>query len=318
MTTVLAADIGGTSCRLGLFRCPARGCLELVENTQVPTAKVHRTPDLQSAAVAAFGKDRIAGVSAVACDVAGAVADGRVRLSNADLELEEDEGSRLFGGRPFRLLNDFGALALAMATATGRGAQLVCGEDVPDAGHLVRAVVGAGTGFGCAALLPVPGGHPLVMASEGGHMAFGFCSEEEEAFAAFVRRRRGIRIVSTEEVLAGRGLEALCAFLTGRELAAAEVAAEYLGSETPVLELYSRFYGRACRDWILATMCAGGLWIAGGIAMKNPLAVQSRFFREEISQGVHAAFVGRVPVRLFPDEACCLWGAARCAASLAG
>ena len=77
---------------------------------------------------------------------------------------------------------------------------------------------------------------------------------------------------------------------------------------------YARFYGRACRDWMLATLCRGGLWIAGGIAIKNRGIARSKAFRDEIAQGRHARMLKAIPVYLFNSETAGLWGAARLAA----
>ena len=68
---------------------------------------------------------------------------------------------------------------------------------------------------------------------------------------------------------------------------------------------------------MLATLCRGGLWIAGGIAVKNRAIARSRAFRDEIVQGRHAAMLKTFPVYLFMSEAAGLWGAARLAWDLA-
>ncbi|MFQ8737648.1 MAG: glucokinase [Bilophila wadsworthia] len=50
------------------------------------------------------------------------------------------------------------------------------------------------------------------------------------------------------------------------------------GSETGTLRWYARFYARACRNWALSTLCTGGLFITGGIALRNPLVTECAAF----------------------------------------
>ena len=90
------------------------------------------------------------------------------------------------------------------------------------------------------------------------------------------------------------------------------MGARALSRDTPTLRWYSRFYARACRNWILTTLCRRGLWIAGGIASRNPLSVTSDYFLEELYTTPHfAALVRSVPVYLIENKNSGLWGAAQ-------
>ena len=86
--------------------------------------------------------------------------------------------------------------------------------------------------------------------------------------------------------------------------------ADALGSETGTLRWYARFYARACRNWALSTLCTGGLFITGGIALRNPLVTECATFREAFYEGSHRGLLERIPVRRFTDMNSGLWGSA--------
>ena len=319
MDFLLVADIGGTSCRLATFAKGASHRLKMVARQSVPTNQVHTTQDLVSAFRSAFGEEVLAHSLALSAAVAGPVAAGEVTLSNADLCLRETEARELLQGIPVCLLNDFAAVSLAVTTESGKKASLVYGRPQSGCEMLVKACVGAGTGFGCAILVPREKGTWSVLPSEGGHMAFPFVDRQEQEFHEFVKARRHIAWADTDEIVSGRGLEALHAFCFGRELAAGEIGQEYLAVEKNSLlkTLFARFYARACRHWILSTLCRGGLWLAGGIMAKNPGLVRIPAFRDELVQGVYGTLVAEIPLYVFCDEDSGLWGAARAAESAA-
>lgn len=116
--------------------------------------------------------------------------------------------------------------------------------------------------------------------------------------------------MSGDDVLSGRGLRLLHLFLTGERREAHEIAAEALGSETGTLRWYARFYARACRNWALSTLCTGGLFITGGISLRNPLVTECAAFREAFYEGPHRRLLERIPVRRFTDMNSGLWGSA--------
>lgn len=229
---------------------------------------------------------------------------------------------------PVLLINDF----VAQAYACLRSGMLDVldvqdGVAVPDA---AMAVVGAGTGLGKCLLLPPcqPGAPPRALPSEGGHSLFPFIDEREMAFAAFIRAHTGRQVIG-DLVVSGPGLRLLHAFHTGQWLEPAEVAARLVPGGTPrdepdkgvgqalpqvlsqVLSSFARFYGRACRDYVLETLALGGLFIAGGVAAAVPALVTHPAFAEAFRQSdTHADLLRGVPVRLVRSPDAGLLGAA--------
>lgn len=174
-----------------------------------------------------------------------------------------------------------------------------------------------------AMLVPITGNAPqgrwLAVPSEGGHANFPFVGEAEFAFARFARKTLGVEDIAAEQVLSGPGLALLHRFLTGEDLSPPEVGAIALHSETDTLIWFARFYGRACRNWVLSSLCTGGLWIAGGIAASNPLCVQHPAFATAyLQKGKRQDIVAQTPVYLMTDSTSGLWGAAYLASSCCG
>lgn len=237
---------------------------------------------------------------------------------------------------PVLLINDF----VAQAYACLRPGMLDVldvqdGVAAPDA---AMAVVGAGTGLGKCLLLPPcqPGAPPRALPSEGGHALFPFTDEREMAFAAFIRAHTGRQVIG-DLVVSGPGLRLLHAFHTGQWLEPAEVAARLVpggvsgcepgggrddergrgvGQVQPqvlsqILSWFARFYGRACRDYVLETLALGGLFIAGGVAAAVPALVTHPAFAEAFRQSdTHADLLRGVPVRLVRSPDAGLLGAA--------
>lgn len=319
------ADIGGTNGRFAIFAATGNG-LELAAKKWVPTSRLADTKDI----LAAFTKWESAEISpdthsyfgngassldahnfaAIVIAIAGPVGEGRGCLSNACLEIDLRRADIPCHAR---LVNDFEVQAWACMAPCGQNARLIAGPDSDI--HETRAVIGAGTGLGVAALLPDRAGWRAIP-SEAGHMNFPFVGKKEEDFHSFLCSRLDLRFARGDDTITGRGLAILHEYLTGERIGAREVGEKALQSPTPTLEWYSRFYARACRNWMLATLCNGGLWIAGGIAAQNPLTVTSPFFMAELYNAPEE-YLQKMPVRLIEDKDSGLWGGAWLATQIA-
>lgn len=318
MAVILAADIGGTNCRLGLFKFQ-KNKLSMEKASWVETGSIAEAKALMQA----FERELDVvptKADAVAVAIAGPVEENvKGRLSNGTLELDFTELNT--NGRRYYLINDFMGQAYAVVSPEGEKAKLLYGpKDAPGDG--VKAVIGAGTGLGQALLVPLDGSrtvktsHWMAVASENGHSAFPYVDGAENDFHTFLRTKLKIPYGTGDETVTGRGLAALHEFLTGEKLTPAQVGGQALSHDTPTLKWFSRFYARACRNWILSTMCEGGLWIAGGIAVQNPLLINSDYFKDELYNAPYRDkrwdnFLHSVPVRLMEDTNSGLWGAAR-------
>lgn len=319
MSVIATSDIGGTNCRFGLFNDDG-GELKLVKTVWVSTGNIEDTDAFLMACEREL-EIELNSLDALVAAVAGPVEnDCRCALTNARLCLDFAQPRAIHKNTPVRVINDFMAQAFAMLTPCGRDARLLAGpERVPS--YAIHAVIGAGTGLGQAMLVSYgdPGNQRWqALPSENGHAVFPFIGDAENEFHKFLCSRLNIPFATGDDTLTGRGLQALHLFLAAEELSPAAIGERALRSDTPTLQWYSRFYGRACRDWILNTLCEGGLWIAGGIAAQNPFAVGNAHFMNEIYNHPRwSDYLRSIPIRLITDKNSGLWGAARVGLALA-
>lgn len=311
MALLAVADIGGTNCRVASF-------VATTSPTSAQTFGRARTVPTKDIANAQALWQLLRGIcapqkpDAVVVALAGPVTGGCGRLTNGSLAVDAAELERL-SGVPALLCNDFTAQAHACVTEVGQRASCVLGSPRPIDGSAPLGVIGPGTGLGMAVLVPETGSRQAwrALPSEGGHAAFPFVGEEECAFAQRAQAWLDAPFVSAEQVLCGQGLARLHKYLSGEDLTPAEVGATAMQHDSPTLAWYARFLGRACRNWVLATLCAGGLWIAGGIAAANPLSVaHPAFVAGYLAPGARSDIVANTPVYLMDDGTSGLWGAA--------
>jgi len=77
------------------------------------------------------------------------------------------------------------------------------------------------------------------------------------------------------------------------------------------LAMFARFFGRACRQWALATLAQGGVYIAGGVAARNPGLVDNEHCTTEfLASETHGKLLSRIPVHLNANQDSGLFGAA--------
>lgn len=332
MYHILAADIGGTHCRLAYFTADS-GFLLLKKSCTLPTAQVPTTQRLLEVYAQELCPPSL---SLQHCDMLSVAIAGPLlnahcaRTSNAGLELDMRIASAC-GLQRTLLCNDFVAQAWsclspareaalpllpqgsAAAQAEGQGAA------VPSDSAQPIGVMGAGTGFGAASLQPLPQGGYGVFASEFGHMPFAFSGGQgqatqlavERAYEDFLLHTLQVPYASTDIVLSGRGLSLLHQFFHDEKLEAAAVAAQHLQANSLTCRYFSTFLGRMCRQWALTCLCTGGLYITGGLAVKNPVLVQCAAFAEALYDAQNfTEYLHRVPVFLQTCGDSGLWGAA--------
>ncbi|MEJ1968977.1 MAG: glucokinase [Rhizomicrobium sp.] len=313
-TAVLVGDIGGTHARFAV-----------VETGVTPWRIDHRLdlegdfPDLSAALRTYLERTGLASTpTAAAIAVAGPVTAGHVTLTNRAWHTSEDE-LRAFGFRDALLVNDFAALAFAVA-ALPPSAFHGIGPDLPGLEGEPITVLGAGTGFGVSCLARSRG-RAVALATEAGHAGFAPGDEREIAVLRILAQRFGH--VSTERILSGPGIENLHAALAqiaGRPapvLDAAEIVARRTSDEDcrAAVDMFCAVYGTVAGDLALAHGARGGVFLAGGIAQKIETVLAESAFRARFeAKGRLSPYVQAIPTRLILSEDAAYLGAA--AASL--
>jgi glucokinase len=313
--TLLVADIGGTSSRMAQASVDSDGPRTLTAVCHLPTRQVNSLSHLLEAARAIDPRLDLNACAAAVLAVPGPVeAQSRADLANVHWPVEIAPLRAMYPTQPVVLINDFVAQAYGCLTAPA-AASLPIQAGRRESGAPL-AVVGAGTGLGHGCLLPDGRGGYLPLASEAGHAAFAFVNRQEEAYRRFLRDAAGIEEPSADVVVSGQGLALLHRFLTREQLAPQEVA-QRLTPQSETTIWFARFYARACRHYALAVLPRAGLFVAGGVAARNPLLVDNDSWRAEfIRSPAKQALLARIPVALITDTALGLWGAARYGAAL--
>jgi glucokinase len=281
----LIADIGGTNARFGLAR--AGQPLRLLDKA--------RTADHPSMVEAIL--DLVHGKAgekpeAAILALAGPVTGPSVKLTNGPWRIEARALIERCGLRQVLLLNDFEAQALALPVLEPEHLVAVGdGTIVPGAPKLV---IGPGTGLGCAALIDAGGWRPV--GGEGGHVERNPLTPRERRFWPHVERES--ERVDAEQILSGPGLLRLyralaktdgveAEFGSSEAVLAAGLAGKGLAREA--MEHFAVQFGRYAGDLALVFMARGGVYLAGGMALRMATFLAGSGFR--------AAFDDKPPYR---------------------
>lgn len=318
---LLAGDIGGTKALLGLVEAQTRESQpRFVIKEKYACAGYTTFSDLLAEFLAATGAKRgdiSGGCLAIAGPVSG---DGRTaRLTNLPWTIDTELLCRESGISRLTLVNDFYAAAAGIgAVVDDNLVVLQAGQPDPKG---VRLVIGAGTGLGMAVLVPQENSW-RILAGEAGHTGFAPANAQQAALWTHLLELGGR--VSNERVISGHGLVSIYRFLAGNGadsavLGAADPAAEIAalaavhphGDTRRAMELFFSAYGAFAGDMALALMATGGVFLGGGIAVKNlPLLQSSPFIQEFNAKAEHMSLARRMPVKVVTDLELGLKGAA--------
>jgi len=312
---ILAADIGGTNSRFGFFELESGADEPRLRNiARFPTTEA---PSLPALLARLFSEPQH--FTPAACDlavfaVAGPVQGHVCRPPNIKWNIDLHEITNI-GLKRGALLNDFAAQAFACRSRAVREAVVLqSGRADREIHGGTIAVLGAGTGLGHCALVADSAGDYVAVASEAGHAAFPFVGEEEYAYAEYVRRTSQLAYCHGDAIVTGGGLSRLHAFLTGESLTPAEVSAR-LPQSPRTAEWFARFYGRAARNYALSVLALGGVYLAGGVAARNPVLVRHPAFLQEFQRSPsHSEMLSGLPVVLNKNQDSGVYGAALFAA----
>ena len=300
---ILAADIGGTKTRLGLFD----GGIHPVAAATVATTDFDRPTDL----IATFLEPYRIRPTRACFGVAGPVVDGNVRQVNLPWIVDAAEFERELA-LDVLLVNDIVANARGIGLLPESDFAVV-NEGIADP-FGVRAVVSAGTGLGEAALW-WDGSSYRAAPSEGGSSTFGPTNLLEAELYHFLAAEQGR--VTFGHVCSGPGLQNVYRFLAGAGEApspaaiAAEAEADPDSIAGAALDLVVSVYGARAGDVVLGHAATGGVYLGGGIAPKIlPRILDGRFLESFTDKGRLSWLLERTPVHVVLNPDAALIGAA--------
>ena len=314
MTEIVAVDIGGTHARFALAEVENGRVTTLGEEVVLKTAE-HAS--LQTA-WEDFGNrvgrplPRAAGIA-----FAGPVQGELLKLTNNPWVIRPALIQEKLKVDRYALVNDFGAVAHAVAQLGSDNFQHLCGpkRDLPEEG--VISIVGPGTGLGVAQLLKRNGRYHVIE-TEGGHIDFAPLDGLEDKILSKLRER--YRRVSVERIAAGPGLanlyEALAA-IENRQVQYRDDKALWTaaleGQDSLAAAALDRFclsLGAVAGDLALAHG-ASAVVIAGGVGLRVAGHLPKSGFSDRfIAKGRFERRMDEMPVKLITYDQPGLFGAA--------
>ena len=318
--SLLIGDIGGTNVRFA-FADPAKVRFSGVRQYRcsefsgpIPAIEAHLTqfgglpPDI------------------ICLAVAGPVSDNAAKLTNNDWIVDGSNLCSAFDAATAKVINDFEAIAISIPFL-GRSDVVSIGADNENelsTDDYSVAVIGPGTGLGCAGLQK-RGDDLAPIVSEAGHLPF----KPENKLQANVLKvlQNRFDVVTDEHMVSGPGLENIYQALAANEKEAlqktdaAEIFARAQLRQDPVavesVQLFIEVLGQVAGKLALSLGTMDGVYIAGGIMKRYPeLFADSRFRSAFAHTGGNQQLMNSIPTRLITHENPGLLGAAYVARKL--
>ena len=314
MTDLVAIDVGGTHARFALASIGAGGAIALDEPV---TLKTSDHVSLQTAWEEFERRCDRAIPRAAAIAIAGPVTGETVRMTNNSWVLDTGALDEQLGLDAVTVLNDFGAVAHAVARAPVDQLVHITGPDVPLPERGTVSVIGPGTGLGVAHFHRHPGGY-LVQATEGGHVEFAPLDALDDWMLARLRKLH-LR-VSTERVHSGPGICEIYEAIAAREHRSAEALDDRTIWERGIaredslaaaaVERFCTSLGSLVGDYALAHG-ASAVVLAGGLGLRlRDVLPRSGFGDRFRFKGRYTQMMSGIPVKLIVHPQPGLYGAA--------
>ena len=328
---VLGVDVGGTNTDLAVAGIKNSRPILLFSTHHKSSELSSLTPvinDILTYAKTNFEID----VDMTCIGAAGVVTSSNdyCKLTNAKWEISAEVLKRETALKSVFIMNDFQLVGFGLNLLDKDNKNdifsIKAGNDNP---FSTKVILGAGTGLGKSiliynenfnAFIPIP--------SEGGNIDFPVHNDFEFELSKFVKKLREIsQPLTYEELVSGRGIEAIYLFLRSKLIYNNTNFTEEIdesADKIPLISkykekdetcketfrLFTKFYGRCAKNLVLDTLARGGLYIAGGIAVKNKEIFMKDDFTSEFINGFRRDdFLKEVPVNLILNYDVSLYGA---------
>ncbi|MGB3796155.1 MAG: glucokinase [Alteraurantiacibacter sp.] len=316
MTELVSVDIGGTHARFAIATKGADGAITLDEPVTLHTAD-HAS--FQTAWEDYRARKGGTLPDAVAMAIAGPVGGDVIKFTNNPWIIRPALVESKLGVSRYTIVNDFEAVAHAVARAQENEFLHLTGPDGPLGPTGRLSVLGPGTGLGVAHLYREPDATYRVSATEGGHVDFAPLDHIEDAILARLRKRHNR--VSVERVVSGPAIVDIYATLAALEGRAVKEQDDITiwtsgmdGSDSLAAAAIDRFclsLGSVAGDIALAQGGFSGVVIAGGLGYRLRDHLPKSGFAERFrSKGRFESLMAAIPVKLITHPQPGLFGAA--------
>ncbi len=277
MTTLLAADIGGTKSALAIFQLLGENDSPILFQKRYENANFAGIEEVTASFLKECGIRPSIGCFAVAGRINGKLA----RLTNLPWSIDCEFLEQRFDLHSSYLINDLTALASSLSTLKTEDLLMIQKGQIIQGG--VKAVIAPGTGLGQGFVVEI-NESLFISGTEGGHTDFGPGDDEQLALLEWMRLKKSP--VSYEMLIAGPGLMNLYDFYnqTGvcpESLWAKEKMVTF-ADRTPVIiegavthppcplcqkvvELFLSILGSEAANLALKLYATGGIYLGGGI-----------------------------------------------------
>jgi glucokinase len=311
----IVADIGGTNARFGLathdsssvngYRIEQQHTFASNAFTNIAQATSHY--------LELINRPKIAGACLA---VAGPVTGDQIKVTNLNWEFSRQAVERKLSLNKLIIINDFAAHAFAAPLVDKANLiNINLGKRIETA---AIAVLGPGTGFGAAGLIPHDNSW-IVLPAEGGHITLAAKNYQQAELIKILQSR--FSHVSIETIFSGPGLANLYQALSTMEgapfeaLAAPQICQQALTDINSLgyrtLMLFCNWLGQAAGDLALALGANGGVYLSGGVLLKfTEFLLASDFIQGFTDKGQMSDIVSNIPVNLVTESNSALLGAA--------
>ena len=305
----LVADVGGTNTRVAL-----------AEESSVLLDTVRRYRNADHSDLASLLGHYLATSGRIACSmacvaVAGPVHDGVTELTNLDWRIDSEGLARATGTGTIALLNDLEAEGHALGHVAPSNLCEILPQPETGSGA-AQLVIGVGTGFNAAVVHRLASG-PFVAPAEAGHVTMPVGKDADLRLAQFIEARTGFAVV--EDVLSGRGIETIHAWLGHPENASSRMCAtdivQALAGNDPraeaTLRVFVRLLGVSAGNLALITLPFGGIYLVGGVSRAIAPHLKDLGFVEAFrDKGRFSGFMENFGVSVIEDDCAALTGCA--------
>jgi len=313
MTELVALDVGGTHARFALASIAPDGTISLGDPVTLRTSDY---ASLQSAWDAFEARCGTPLPRAASIAIAAPIVGETIRMTNNSWIFQTDTIDEQLGLDRVTLINDFGAVAHAVARAPDDQLVHITGPErlLPERGTV--SVIGAGTGLGVAHFHRHDGGYH-VQSTEGGHIDFAPLDAIDDWMMTRLRCQH--RRVSTERVHSGPGICEIYLALAAvekREVPAPDDRAIWEQGIARADSLAAAAVDRFCAslgsvvgDYALAHG-ASAVVLAGGLGLRlRELLPKSGFGERFRFKGRYTQMMAGIPVKLIVHPQPGLYGA---------
>ena len=315
-TDIVTVDIGGTHARFAIASMGDDGTIALDEPITLHTED-HAS--FQTAWEDYRGRKGGSLPDKVAMAIAGPVGGDVIRFTNNPWVIRPALIGEKLGAQTYTLVNDFEAIAHAVAEAPQSEFLHLAGPEKPIGKTGTISVLGPGTGLGVAHLYRNAKGFVHVQATEGGHVDFAPLDRIEDAILTRLRKRH--TRVSVERVVSGPAIvdiHATLAAMEGRSIPDMDDVAIWTagmeGSDSLAAAAVDRFclaLGAAAGDTALVQGGFAGVVIAGGLGYRlREILPKSGFAERFCAKGRFSNLMQTIPVKLITHPQPGLFGAA--------